>query len=187
MNEGTAGEDAETSGDDVFFVDAPADTPAGDSGSTGHHRWRLRRRRAELITSQHRTAGQNLHRRKVIYLTLQLLRLPLIALALVTYLVWENWWLAAIVFVVSVPLPWVAVVIANEKGEVADKRERNVYKPAAVREHRRAVAAEHAGQLGQAQRRELGAGPADPGSPDTGRAAEEQHPTIDDPNWRPSK
>ncbi|WP_448853530.1 DUF3099 domain-containing protein [Corynebacterium frankenforstense] len=179
MNEGTAGEDAKTSGDDVFFVDAPAETPAGDSAGGGHHRWRLRRRRAELITSQHRTAGQNLHRRKVIYLTLQLARLPLIALAIMTYLVWENWWLAAIVFIVSVPLPWIAVVIANEKGEVADKRERNVYKPAAAREYRRAVAARHAEQLDRARHRELGAGPGEP--------AEEPHPTIDDPNWRPSK
>lgn len=177
MNEGTAGEDAKTSGDDVFFVDAPADTPAADAG--GHHRWRLRRRRAELITSQYRTAGQNLHRRKVIYLTLQLLRLPLIALAIMTYLVWENWWLATIVFIVSVPLPWIAVVIANEKGEVADKRERNVYKPAAAREYRRAVAAQHAEQLDGARYRELGPGRA--------QATEEPHPTIDDPNWRPSK
>lgn len=140
---------------DVFSVDAPA-------RPTRH--FHLLPRRAELITSQKHTRGQNLRKRKTIYLILQLARIPLIGLAILTYLVWNNWWLAGVVFVVSVPLPWVAVVIANEHGEVADKRQRNVYKPAAAREARAAAlnaSKQHACGTEGSPRGALGAGPRD--------------------------
>ena len=39
--------------------------------------------------------------------------------------------------VVSVPMPWIAVVIANGVGEPADKRKPRVYKPGVVREQNR--------------------------------------------------
>ena len=47
---------------------------------------------------------------------------------------WENWWLALIFFCISIPLPWISVVIANDSNEVRDKRTANVYKPAAARQ-----------------------------------------------------
>lgn len=96
-------------------------------------RVRWRPRPAHLITDARRSPEQNRHSREVRYLILQLLRLPLVAASL--WLGFEGyWWWAFFTFLVSVPLPWVAVVIANEKGEVRDKRERNVYKPAAARQ-----------------------------------------------------
>ena len=61
----------------------------------------------------------------------------LLIFSAVFYLVWELHWLALICMVVSVPLPWVAVVIANGVGEPADKRAPRVYKPAVIREQNR--------------------------------------------------
>lgn len=49
-------------------------------------------------------------------------------------MVWHAWFLAVVLFIISVPLPWVAVVIANGHGEPRDPREKNVYKPGLVRE-----------------------------------------------------
>lgn len=64
----------------------------------------------------------------------------LIAAAVAVYWVWGWWILALVLAVISIPLPGIAVVIANGKGEPVDKRERNIYKPAAYRE---AVAQAH--------------------------------------------
>ena len=46
----------------------------------------------------------------------------------------HNLVLAAIFTVISVPLPWIAVVIANAVGETHDPRKPQVYKPAVNRE-----------------------------------------------------
>ena len=50
---------------------------------------------------------------------------------------WDLPWIAAILMVVSVPMPWIAVVIANGVGEPADRRKPRVYKPGVVREQNR--------------------------------------------------
>ena len=42
--------------------------------------------------------------------------------------------LAAIIVGVTFPLPWIAVVIGNSRGEKKDKRDKNVYKPAMNRQ-----------------------------------------------------
>jgi len=41
---------------------------------------------------------------------------------------------------ISIPLPWISVVVANDGNEVRDKRSRNVYKPAAARQKQLAAA-----------------------------------------------
>lgn len=104
----------------------------------------LHRNEVLLITDKKRSPMQNLRHRRRVYNTIQAARIPLLALAGVTWMLWHNWWLAAVLFTVSVPLPWVAVMIANGHGEPRDARERNVYKPALARERDRQAGLEAA-------------------------------------------
>ncbi len=90
-----------------------------------------------LITDKKRTPMQNLRHRKHVYNILQASRIPTLALAGVSYMWWHNVFLAGVLFVVSVPMPWIAVVIANGHGEPRDPREKHVYKPAVARELKR--------------------------------------------------
>lgn len=129
--------------DGLFAIDSTAEEAP--------RHFRLRRPQATLITSQERTREQSLRKRRTVYLILQLVRLPLLALALLSFMVWQNWWLSAILFVVSIPLPWAAVVFANEKGEAPDKRSRNVYKPAAARAERYSTLSAQASHVGPQQ------------------------------------
>lgn len=97
---------------------------------------RGRRGAAELITDAETAPGDNRRRREITYSVLQFLRIPALLAAFYLMYTHHAWVLAAIVCAVTIPLPWIAVVIANETREKKDKRERNVYKPAMVREAR---------------------------------------------------
>lgn len=115
-----------TDGNEHDWVDA--DEPA----ESRPKRFRLRSPNAQLITSAKRTPDQNRHSREKQYLILQLSRIPFILISMV--FAFSGFWVwATIFFIISIPLPWIAVVIANGKGEVRDKRTQNVYKPAAAR------------------------------------------------------
>ena len=94
----------------------------------------LRRNEVLLITDKKRTQSQDIRHRRRIYNIIQISRVPLLAFAGLCWMMWGLWWLAAIIFVISIPLPWIAVVIANARGEPRDPRERAVYKPALIRE-----------------------------------------------------
>jgi hypothetical protein len=50
--------------------------------------------------------------RKRKYMTMMAMRLPCLILALVFY---QIWWLALAFLVLSIPLPWMAVLIANDR------------------------------------------------------------------------
>lgn len=114
---------------------------------------RHRRANRALITDATYSPEQNRRSRESQYLLLQGIRLPFIALSMLAAFVWSNWWLAAVFFLVSIPLPWISVMVANGQGEVRDPRSKNVYKPALAREEQR---------LEQARREQLEAGnPAD--------------------------
>ncbi|GAB3941504.1 DUF3099 domain-containing protein [Corynebacterium tapiri] len=95
--------------------------------------WRRWLLKPELITSARRTPYQNRRRREVIYASIQLARIPFLILTFVSLLVWHNWWLTMLFLIISVPLPGIAVVLANEKGQKRTKQQRNVYKPALAR------------------------------------------------------
>lgn len=111
-------------------VDAQAEDVV--DSSVPHSRRRRRMARA-LITDAVTSPEQNRQSREKQYAILQGLRLPFILAAI--WASWMSWWvLAAILFVVSVPLPWIAVVLGNAQGEKRDARSKNVYKPAVVRE-----------------------------------------------------
>lgn len=56
------------------------------------------------------------HRERVRkYLTLMFWRIPALILAAVAYGIWHNGLISLAIIVVSVPLPWMAVLIANDR------------------------------------------------------------------------
>lgn len=98
---------------------------------------RRRKKDAALITDARGSRIRNYDHRRHVYAVLQWSRIPLLLLSGAFYMWWNLPWIAAILMVVSVPMPWIAVVIANGVGEPADKRKPRVYKPGVVREQNR--------------------------------------------------
>ncbi|WP_197373584.1 DUF3099 domain-containing protein [Mycolicibacterium baixiangningiae] len=61
-------------------------------------------------------AYEEQHRARVRkYLTLMSFRIPALILAAVAYSIWENGLLSLGIIVLSIPLPWMAVLIANDR------------------------------------------------------------------------
>ncbi len=65
-----------------------------------------------LITEAAPSYDEEYSARKRKYLTMMLLRLPCLILAGIFH---ETWWLALGFVLLSVPLPWVAVLVANDR------------------------------------------------------------------------
>lgn len=118
-----------------------------------------------LITDARGSRIKNFDHRRHVYAVLQWSRLPLLLLAGASIMWWDNKWLATIFVVASVPMSWIAVVIANGVGEPADKRAPRVYKPGVVREqNRRWEEQQRAAQIAQAAPKQLvSAEPGDDG------------------------
>lgn len=98
------------------------------------------KRRVEVITNARRSPLEGWRHRRRLYATLQLARIPLLVLSGVVMWLTHNAFAGVGLAVLSVPLPWIAVLLANETGE-SDETTNNVYKPALVRENRRVVRA----------------------------------------------
>ena len=49
------------------------------------------------------------------YLTLMTIRIPALILAAVAYGIWHNGLISLLIVAASVPLPWIAVLIANDR------------------------------------------------------------------------
>lgn len=145
---------------DQHTFDSVEDPDEG-AASRPRRRFRLRRRRAELITTARRSPAENLRHRERVYTWLQASRLPALLISAGSYLWLGEWLFSGLLFLISVPLPWIAVVIANGKGEVRDKRSRNTYKPQAAREYWAAVEAEQRASLEQPTGPELESGKHD--------------------------
>lgn len=108
-------------------------------------RGRGRRGNVALITDARRSINEHYHIRRKVYAWLQIARVPLLLGAVVSLMAFHNEVLAMVMLVISVPLPWVAVVFANEQHSKPDKRHVKVYKPAEARRQR--AAAEHDASL----------------------------------------
>lgn len=65
-----------------------------------------------LITEAARSYEEEFAARKRKYLIMMVLRFPCLVLAAVFH---ETWWLALGFVLLSIPLPWVAVLIANDR------------------------------------------------------------------------
>ncbi|WP_367274971.1 DUF3099 domain-containing protein [uncultured Corynebacterium sp.] len=121
-----------------FMADARNRKTGGESRAK-------RASRVEIITDAKSSRLQGWHHRRRLYAVLQLLRIPILALAALVMLLTHNAALAVCVAAVSLPLPWIAVLLANESGQV-DETTNKVYKPALIREQRRAQRAALAGE-----------------------------------------
>jgi hypothetical protein len=49
------------------------------------------------------------------YLTLMAFRIPALLFAALAYNIWHNGWVSLAIIAMSVPLPWMAVLIANDR------------------------------------------------------------------------
>ncbi|MDN6511225.1 MAG: DUF3099 domain-containing protein [Corynebacterium sp.] len=102
-----------------------------------------RRRRGDdvsVITDARRSPLDDWRHRRRLYAGLQLSRIPLLGAAVGAYAWLHSPALAAVFAVISLPLPWVAVLLANEKSDDREKGEPKVYKPALARQYRAAAA-----------------------------------------------
>jgi hypothetical protein len=71
--------------------------------------------RPVLITAA-APAYEEQHRERVRkYLTIMAFRIPALILAAVAYGIWENGLVSLAIIVASIPLPWIAVLIANDR------------------------------------------------------------------------
>lgn len=92
-------------------------------------------------------AYEEQHRQRVRkYLTLMSFRIPALILAAVAYGIWHNGLISLAILVVSIPLPWIAVLIANDRP------------PRRPEEPRRYDAQRRAAQVPTAERPALGQG-----------------------------
>ncbi len=108
--------------------------PVGAWGGIGKRiRRTVFRQEVALITTASYSPTENRRKREKQYMWIQGVRIPFLLLSALTYLWLENPWLSAVLFIVSVPLPWIAVVIANGIGEPRDPRAPTIYKPALAR------------------------------------------------------
>ncbi len=61
-------------------------------------------------------AYEEQHRQRVRkYLTIMSFRIPALVLAAIAYGIWHNGLISLAILVVSIPLPWIAVLIANDR------------------------------------------------------------------------
>lgn len=74
-----------------------------------------------LITEAQPSYDDELAARRRRYTLMMSLRIPCLVAAGLTYQFWQLWWLSLIILAVSIPLPWMAVLIANDRP--ARKRE----------------------------------------------------------------
>lgn len=69
-----------------------------------------------MLITRAAPAYEEQHRQRVRkYLTLMSFRVPALILAAAAYGIWHNGLLSLAIIVVSIPLPWIAVLIANDR------------------------------------------------------------------------
>ena len=153
---------------------AQEDRDDGHRPRRGRTRPHLRHRRGSdedtvLITSAKKSRLADWRHRRNTYAALQLSRIPLFLAAVAVYGLLHNPILAAVIAVVSLPLPWIAVLLANDAGESPEKGQPKVYKPALVREERaRQQAALAASSRSSALRSQSASRSLPPSSPRSG-------------------
>lgn len=69
---------------------------------------------AVLITAAQRSYDEQHRARVRKYAIMMAFRIPALVIAAVLYSIFENPWLPLAVILISVPLPWMAVLIAND-------------------------------------------------------------------------
>ncbi|MVU77092.1 DUF3099 domain-containing protein [Nocardia sp. ET3-3] len=107
--DGTSGEDRP----DVEFHPAGS-IPMPPRASQGYFPGEQKQHPA-LITEAS-TSLEDQHRARVRrYIAIMSFRIPCLIGAAVAYSIWHSWWLSLLIIGVSIPLPWIAVLIANDR------------------------------------------------------------------------
>jgi Protein of unknown function (DUF3099) len=88
--------------------------PAQEPGTPGSAEFGQppRRAQATLITEAEPSYDEQLKARRKRYVIMMSLRVPCLILATLLY---QTPWLAILVIAISIPLPWMAVLIANDR------------------------------------------------------------------------
>ena len=84
-----------------------AQTTPGSPGSGSS-----RKPAATVITEAEVSYDEQLRSRRKRYLIMMLMRVPFLVVATLLY---QTPWLAVLILAISVPLPWIAVLIANDR------------------------------------------------------------------------
>ncbi|MGB3773242.1 MAG: DUF3099 domain-containing protein [Rhodococcus sp. (in: high G+C Gram-positive bacteria)] len=72
--------------------------------------------RETVLITEAKTSVEEQHRKRVRkYLFIMSFRIPALVLAALAYSAWQNPWIAMAIVGVSIPLPWMAVLIANDR------------------------------------------------------------------------
>ena len=142
-----SGQGPVTPGDGAF--DRTGSAGVGASGSGGS-----RRVQATVITGADESYDDQLKRRRTRYMIMMGMRVPFLIEAILLY---QTPWMAQLVIAISVPLPWMAVLIANDRP--ARKRAKVV--PAGTINYERALPAPGY-QVGQSRVRDTETVDADP-------------------------
>ena len=100
-----------TPGDEAFdrtgSLGSGTSAGGGATGSVGP-----RRVQATVITEAEESYDDQLKRRRIRYMIMMGMRVPFLIVACLLY---HTPWLALLVIAISVPLPWMAVLIANDR------------------------------------------------------------------------
>ncbi|GAA0540979.1 hypothetical protein GCM10011581_37690 [Saccharopolyspora subtropica] len=75
-----------------------------------------------LITEAQPSLDDQQAMRRRRYAIMMASRVPCLVAAAVVFQVWQLWWLSLVILAISIPLPWMAVLIANDRP--ARKREK---------------------------------------------------------------
>jgi Protein of unknown function (DUF3099) len=84
----------------------PGYSGSADAGSARH---------PALITEAQSSVEEQHKKRVRKYMFIMSFRIPALVLAAISYSLWANPWIAMAIVGVSIPLPWVAVLIANDR------------------------------------------------------------------------
>lgn len=69
-----------------------------------------------VLITEASTSLEEQHRARVRkYTLLMSIRIPALVLAAIAYGVWSNPWISMAIIGLSIPLPWIAVLIANDR------------------------------------------------------------------------
>ncbi|WP_460869286.1 DUF3099 domain-containing protein [Rhodococcus aerolatus] len=78
--------------------------------------------RPVLITGAQRSYDEEHRARVKKYSILMAFRIPALVLAAIVYSETGTWWIPLLIVLASVPLPWMAVLIANDKEPLPDAK-----------------------------------------------------------------
>lgn len=77
-----------------------------------------------LITAARKPYEEELADRKRRYFFLMSLRIPALLLAAIAFMIWDNGWIALAIIAGSIPIPWIAVIGANDRPRRSKKEPR---------------------------------------------------------------